>query len=67
MSGDPSTPKRGITSRVVIDATRQLPEEGGPQEYGKMNRECLVEDQPDIFDRVDKKWSGLLNQWKQGQ
>jgi 4-hydroxy-3-polyprenylbenzoate decarboxylase len=65
MSGDPSTPKRGITSRVVIDATRQLPEEGGPQEFGKMNRESLVEGQPDIFDRVDKKWSGLLQQWKQ--
>ena len=30
-----------------------------------MNRESLVEGQPDIFDRVDKKWSGLLQQWKQ--
>lgn len=64
MSGDPSTPKRGITSRIVIDATRQMREEGGPAEFGKMNRECLVEDQEDIFDRVDKKWASTLEEWK---
>ena len=65
MSGDPSAPRRGVGSRAVIDATRQLPEEGGPQEYAKMNRECLVMDQPDIFRRTDEKWLELLKQWKQ--
>jgi len=64
MSGDPSSPERGIGSRVVIDATRQLPEEGGPETYGKMNRECLTEDQPEIFNRIDNKWSATLREWK---
>ena len=64
MSGDPSAPKRGVGSRIVIDATRQCPEEGGPEEYAMMNRECLVMDQPDIFRRTDEKWSELLKQWK---
>ena len=60
MSGDPSAVTRGKGSRIVIDATRQWPEEGGPEDYAKMNRECLVEAIPDIFERIDAKWSDTL-------
>ncbi|RMF99307.1 MAG: UbiD family decarboxylase, partial [Gammaproteobacteria bacterium] len=30
---DPSAPRRWLTSKIVIDATRQLPAEGGPAEW----------------------------------
>jgi 4-hydroxy-3-polyprenylbenzoate decarboxylase len=35
---DPSLTKRPMTSKVVIDATRQWPEEGGPAQYQALNR-----------------------------
>jgi len=57
---DPSAKIRGKSSRILIDATRQLPEENGPSPYPKLNRECLVEHVPNIFDLVDKKWRHLI-------
>ncbi|MEE8306202.1 MAG: UbiD family decarboxylase, partial [Gammaproteobacteria bacterium] len=35
---DPSSPNRPMTSKIVIDATRQWPEEGGPTVYPRRNR-----------------------------
>lgn len=63
-STDPSLRQRGLTSKIVIDATRQWPEEGGPDQYAMHNRDALVAGQPDVFERVDKKWSELLKQLK---
>ncbi|MGI9309762.1 MAG: UbiD family decarboxylase domain-containing protein, partial [Gammaproteobacteria bacterium] len=52
---EPSAPSRGRTSKIVIDATRQWPEEGGPENYPAFSRNVLQEHDPDVFDRIDKK------------
>jgi len=57
---DPSTIKRGRSSKIVIDATRQWPEEGGPENYAQLNRTLLEELAPDSFTRVDEKWGDLV-------
>ena len=57
---DPSAKTRGKSSRILIDATRQLPEENGPSPYPKLNREHLVEHAPEIFDLVEEKWGHLI-------
>ena len=48
MPMDPSLPERddpdGMTgSKIVIDATRQWPEEGGPEVYQRLNRAVFEE------------------------
>ena len=60
MGGDPSAREHGFGSRIIIDATRQTPQEGGPKEYAKMNRQYLEEGVPRIFERIDKKYGHLL-------
>ena len=57
---DPSLPKRPMTSKIVIDATRQWPEEGGPERYAELNRTLLEEGAPDAFDRVEEIYADLL-------
>lgn len=52
------------TSKVIIDATRPWPEEGGPQTYPKLNRTWLTEKCPDIFARIDRKLPGWLKNWQ---
>ena len=66
MGGDPSATTRGEGSRIVVDATRQIPEEGGPKIYPTMNRSCLTDAYPNIFDVVDEKCSELIDTWKKG-
>ena len=66
MGGDPSATTRGEGSRIVVDATRQIPEEGGPKIYPTMNRSCLTDACPNIFDVVDEKCSELIDTWKKG-
>ena len=67
---DPSIPveqRQGLKvtgSKIIIDATRQLPEEGGPEVYPRLNRECLAEACPDVFERIDEKLADLLEGWK---
>lgn len=53
---DPSIDKEGKTSKIVIDATVKWPEEGGPDEYARLNRSLLEELVPESFDLVDAKW-----------
>jgi len=60
MGGDPSAREHGFGSRIIIDATRQTPQEGGPKKYAKMNRQYLEEGVPRIFERIDKKYGHLL-------
>ena len=54
---DPSAPKRGLTSRVIIDATRQLAAEGGPPELAPVSRELLESMAPQAFENIDAKWA----------
>ena len=57
---DPSTIERGRSSKIVIDATRQWPEEGGPEVYAELNRTLLEELAPDSFAKVDAKWGEIV-------
>jgi 4-hydroxy-3-polyprenylbenzoate decarboxylase len=61
---DPSTPNRPMSSKIVIDATRQWPEEGGPAVYADLNRTLLVKGSPEVFDRVDARWGEVMNNWR---
>ena len=63
-SVDPSTTKPKSSSKIVIDATRQLLEEGGPQTFPKVTRTILEEMAPDSFGIVDKKWPEYWKGWK---
>ncbi len=57
---DPSSKVRGKTSKIVIDATRQWPEEGGPDVYPELNRTLLERGAPDAMAQVDAKWGDLI-------
>ena len=57
---DPSAKTRGRSSKIIIDATRQWPEESGPDPYPKLNREHLLDHNPDIFELIKEKWGHLL-------
>ena len=50
---DPSSPDRPNSSKIIVDATRQWPEEGGPEIYPSMNRTLLEDLAPESFERVD--------------
>lgn len=54
---DPSTHRNFLSSKIVIDATRQLPAEGGPEEYPLDNRTVMEQQASEAFDLVDSKWS----------
>jgi 4-hydroxy-3-polyprenylbenzoate decarboxylase len=60
---DPSSPNRPQSSKIIIDATRQWPEEGGPENYTKMNRRWLEELAPESFTRIDEKWKKIYGDW----
>jgi 4-hydroxy-3-polyprenylbenzoate decarboxylase len=57
---EPSSPVRGRSAKIVIDATRQWPEEGGPQTYPEYSRQVLEQHDPGLFARVDAKWGAVL-------
>ncbi len=61
---DPSLTHRPMTSKIVIDATRQWPEEGGPQHYQPLNRAELERLAPESFKLVEAKWSKLLGKYR---
>ena len=61
---DPSSPKRGRTSKIAIDATRQWPEEGGPDVFPPLNRTLLEEGAPAAFELVDARWGELITSWR---
>lgn len=60
---EPSAPSRGLSSKAVIDATRQWPAEGGPAEYPQYSRQVLAEHAPEVFAQVDAKWRDLINRY----
>ena len=61
---DPSAPKEWKSSKIVIDATKQLPEEGGPANYAELNRVLLEEGAPEAFSDIDADFSALLSSWE---
>ena len=61
---DPSESHRFMTSKIIIDATRQLPAEGGPKSFPPLNRNLLKDKAPQSFEIVEKKWSEYLKDWK---
>jgi len=61
---DPSAREMWKTSKIVIDATMQLPEEGGPDVYPGRNRALLEEGAPEAIPSVDAEFGELLAGWK---
>ena len=61
---DPSLTKRPMTSKIVIDATRQWPEEGGPAVYQALNRSELARLAPESFDRIASRWTRLIGRYR---
>jgi UbiD family decarboxylase len=53
---DPSCREMFMSSKIVIDATRQQPGEGGPDIYPEDNRTAVEEKAPEAFALVDRKW-----------
>jgi UbiD family decarboxylase len=53
---DPSAPTRWLTSKMIIDATRQLPSEGGPSQWPAVSRTILEDHSPDTFKLVAERW-----------
>jgi len=64
MALDPSSPNRPKSSKIVIDATKQWPEEGGPKVYPELNRDLLEKLAPGAFPLVDGQWDKYLKAWK---
>jgi 4-hydroxy-3-polyprenylbenzoate decarboxylase len=61
---DPSSPSRPKTAKIIVDATKQWPEEGGPSVYPGYNRELLTQLAPQAFAIVDQNWERYLRGWK---
>jgi len=60
---DPSSGDRGKSSKLVIDATKQWPEEGGPDVYPELNRVLLEELAPEAMETAKAKWGETLREW----
>lgn len=63
---DPSTPVRGKSSKIIIDATRQWPGEGGPAVFQERNRDLLARLAPGALAGVDARWERYLEGWPAG-
>jgi 4-hydroxy-3-polyprenylbenzoate decarboxylase len=53
---DPSIKEDFLSSKIVIDATRQLPGEGGPDVFPADNRTVMEEKAQEAFKLVEKNW-----------
>jgi 4-hydroxy-3-polyprenylbenzoate decarboxylase len=62
---DPSQVEYATTSKIVIDATRQIVGEGGKADFPKTNRELLIAGAPEAFQRVEDFYGEALRNWKQ--
>jgi hypothetical protein len=56
MPVDPSCRDMFLSSKIVIDATRQLESEGGPEIFPDDNLSVLEERAPGAFKLVESKW-----------
>jgi UbiD family decarboxylase len=57
---DPSLRNFMVGSKVIIDATRQTPLEGGPEEFPEDLRTSLLDYAPESFELVDQKWDSYF-------
>ena len=60
---DPSSATRRESSKLIIDATRQFPEEGGPEVFPVRNRVLFDELAPDATGKAQEKWGDVINGW----
>ena len=60
---DPSQPEYGRTSKIVIDATRQWPEEGGKENFPESNRALLEKGAPEAMAEVRELYAKALTNW----
>jgi 4-hydroxy-3-polyprenylbenzoate decarboxylase len=63
MMPDPSRPTPMLSSKFIIDATRQLPQEGGPKKWPAQNRSLLEQGAPDAFELVAERWPEYFKHW----
>jgi 4-hydroxy-3-polyprenylbenzoate decarboxylase len=61
---DPSSPNRPKSAKIVIDATKQWPEEGGPKIYPERNRDLLAKLAPKALPDVEANWQHYLDGWR---
>ena len=61
---DPSAPTRWLTSKMIIDATRQLPAEGGPARWPAVSRVLLDELSPETAALVASRWADYWAGWR---
>jgi len=61
---DPSAPVQGVSSQIIIDATRQFPGEGGPKHGEPISRAILEEKAGDAFKLVNQNWQKYLAGWQ---
>jgi 4-hydroxy-3-polyprenylbenzoate decarboxylase len=61
---DPSAPVQGVSSQIIIDATRQFPGEGGPKHGEPISRAVLEEKAGDAFKLVNQNWQKYLAGWQ---
>ena len=54
----------GLTSKIIIDATRQLPGEGGPEKWPEVSREIIENMSPETFDLVARRWADYWKGWR---
>ena len=60
--GDPNSTgyNSHLSSKIIVDATRQWPEEGGPENFAPMNKDCLLDSYPDSFNIIENKWGQMI-------
>lgn len=61
---DPSAPVRWLTSKMIIDATRQLPAEGGPAQWPAVSRVLLNQQSPHTHALVASRWAEYWKSWQ---
>jgi 4-hydroxy-3-polyprenylbenzoate decarboxylase len=61
---DPSTQRNFLSSKIIIDATRQFPAEGGPKSWPADNRTIMEEQAPRAFELIDGKLENILSHWR---
>ena len=57
---DPSAAGKMTMSKMIIDATRQLPDEGGPENWPPLNRTLFTDAHPDALGEIDSQWDELM-------
>jgi hypothetical protein len=53
-----------LSSKIVIDATRQISSEGGPESFPLDNRTVVEERALEAFKLVEKKWDTYFKKIK---